>query len=75
MCVCMYGQVMCTCVCVNACVCVFVCKRTCVLYTNNVIVQLLLIGLPEAGRVKMIISRIQCNDKNVKNSTIGWILF
>ena len=63
------------CVRVNACVCVFVCKRTCVLYTNNVIVQLLLIGLPEAGRVKMIISRIQCNDKNVKNSTIGWILF
>ena len=68
---------MCACECMR--VCVFVCKRTCVLYTNNVIVQLLLIGLPEAGRVKMIISRIisriQCNDKNVKNSTIGWILF
>ena len=45
MCVCMYGQVMCT---VHVCVCMYASVRVYCIYTNNVIVQFLLIGLPEA---------------------------
>ena len=79
LCICVYVY---TCVCVHVCACVFVYVCVCVnmflfkCVHMEFMFRFIVNRITRSSSIKMVVlSRIQYNDKEVKNSTIGCMLF
>ena len=76
MCVCVYVSVYaCECVCVRVCVCVCVYCVHMHVHVGILLFCSVVNRITRSSSIKMVVlSRIQYNEKEVKNSTIGWML-